>query len=70
MRAITQCARIARQVRFASHFKNNNRNTRVRSLPFLYLLYMLLLCISQNVRASSVICALIALLRKADYSNE
>jgi len=32
MRAITQCARIARQVRFPSQSESNNRNTRSKSL--------------------------------------
>lgn len=41
MRAITQCARIARQVRFRSSVTRNNRNTRAKSHPLYYLVYPL-----------------------------
>lgn len=41
MRAITQCARIARQVRFPSQSESNNRNTRSKSRPLHYLVYLL-----------------------------
>lgn len=41
MRAITQCVRIAQQVRFLSLSARNNKNTREKSCPLSHLLYLL-----------------------------
>jgi hypothetical protein len=41
MRAITQCARIAHQVRFPPQSTQNNRNTRSKSCRLYYLVYLL-----------------------------
>lgn len=57
MRAITQCARIAQQVRFPPQSKRNNRNTRSKSHPLYYLVYLLFTRGHPNMRASPVICA-------------
>jgi hypothetical protein len=57
MRAITQCARISRQVRFPPQSKQNNRNTRSKSPGLFDRVYLLFGGIPPNVRASPVICA-------------
>lgn len=57
MRAITQCARIAQQVRFPPQSKRNNRNTRSKSRPLYNLVYLLFRGRHPNMRALPVICA-------------
>ena len=57
MRAITQCARIAGLVRFPPPGTQNNRNTRAKSCPLYYPVYLLFKCKNPNVRASPVIYA-------------
>ncbi len=68
MRAITQCARIARQVRVLSPDTRNNRNTRSKRRHLHYQVYLLFECRDPNVRASPVICAHSAHLPKPDHA--
>jgi len=69
MRAITQCARIYRQVRFPPQSKQNNRNTRSKSPPLYYPVYLLFRSQSRNVRASPVICAHSTPLPRPDHAT-
>lgn len=57
MRAITQCARIAQQVRFPSQSEPNNGNTPSKSHPLHHPVYLLFKRGHPNMRASPVICA-------------
>ena len=68
MRAITQCARIAHQVRFPPQSTQNNRNTRSKRRHLQYRVYLLFECRDPNVRASPVICAHSAHLPKPDHA--
>lgn len=68
MRAITQCARIARQVRVLSPDTRNNRNTRSKSRPLHPPVYLLFGGRHPNVRASPVICAHSTPLPKPDHA--
>lgn len=68
MRAITQCARIAQQVRFQPQSKSNNKNTRSKSSRFYYLVYLLFQYRNPNVRASPVICTHSALIPRPEHA--
>lgn len=57
MRAITQCARISRQVRFPPQSKQNNRNTQSKSRPLHHPVFLLFGSRHPNMRALPVICA-------------
>ena len=69
MRAITQCARIAGQVRFPPPGTRNNRNTRSKSPGLLDLVFLLFKCRNPNMRASPVICAHSIPLPRLDHAT-